>query len=98
MELFADQTQAGKPPSHPLADRMRPATIDEFVGQNHLLGPGKLLRGMIAAAESQWLILGGPPASGKTALPQILARSAGAVCVQFSTVTSGVQDLKKIIQ
>jgi len=77
---------------------MRPATIDEFVGQDHLLGPGKLLRGMIAAGQLQSLILWGPPGSGKTTLAQILARSAGAVCVQFSAVTSGVKDLKKIIQ
>jgi putative ATPase len=98
MELFADQARAGKPPSQPLADRMRPATIDEFVGQDHLLGPGKLLRGMIAAGKLQSLILWGPPGSGKTTLAQILARSAGAVCVQFSAVTSGVKDLKKIIQ
>ena len=98
MELFADQARAEKKPSQPLADRMRPATIDEFVGQDHLLGPGKLLRGMIAAGKLQSLILWGPPGSGKTTLAQILARSAGAVCVQFSAVTSGVKDLKKIIQ
>src|SRR6185503_11757278 len=85
-------------PSRPLADRMRPTTIDEFLGQDHLLGPGKLLRGMIAAGKLQSLILWGPPGSGKTTLAQILARSAGAVCVQFSAVTSGVKDLKKIIQ
>src|SRR6185312_1210806 len=71
---------------------------DEFVGQDHLLGPGKLLRGMIAAGQLQSLILWGPPGSGKTTLAQILARSARAVCGQFSAVTSGVKDLKKIIQ
>jgi putative ATPase len=77
---------------------MRPATIDEFVGQDHLLGSGKLLRGMIAAGKLQSLILWGPPGSGKTTLAQILARAAGAACVHFSAVTSGVKDLKKIIQ
>src|SRR6185503_8878984 len=98
MDLFADKPPAGRKPSQPLADRMRPATLDEFVGQDHLLGPGKLLRGMVAAGKLQSLILWGPPGSGKTTLAQILARSAGAVCVQFSAVTSGVKDLKKIIQ
>jgi len=99
MDLFADKkATAGRTPSRPLADRMRPTTIDEFLGQDHLLGPGKLLRGMIAAGGLQSLILWGPPGSGKTTLAQILARSAGAVCVQFSAVTSGVKDLKKIIQ
>ena len=77
---------------------MRPTTLDEFVGQDHLLGPGKLLYGMITAGKLQSLILWGPPGSGKTTLAQILAKSAGATCVHFSAVTSGVKDLKKIIQ
>jgi len=98
MDLFADKPPAGRKPSQPLADRMRPATLDEFVGQDHLLGPGKLLRGMVAARKLQSLILWGPPGSGKTTLAQILASSAGASCVHFSAVTSGVKDLKKIIQ
>src|SRR6185312_9134272 len=98
MDLFADKPPAGRKPSQPLADRMRPATLDEFVGQDHLLGPGKLLRGMVAAGKLQSLILWGPPGSGKTTLAQILASSAGAACVHFSAVTSGVKDLKRIIQ
>src|SRR4029078_854339 len=98
MYLFADKPPAGRKPSQPLADRMRPATLDEFVGQDHLLGPGKILRGMGAAGKVKALILWGPPGSGKTTLAQILASSAGAACVHFSAVTSGVKDLKKIIQ
>ena len=77
---------------------MRPATIDDFIGQEHLLGAGKLLRGMMTAGELQSLILWGPPGSGKTTLAQILASSAGAACVHFSAVTSGVKDLKRIVQ
>ena len=98
MDLFelnpSIQARAGQP----LADRMRPKTLDEFVGQEHLLGPGKLLRAMTEAGELPSLILWGPPGSGKTTLAQILAHGAGANCVRFSAVNSGVKDLKKIIE
>ncbi|HYY26035.1 MAG TPA: AAA family ATPase, partial [Candidatus Udaeobacter sp.] len=77
---------------------MRPKSLDEFVGQEHLLAPGKLLKAMVDANELHSLILWGPPGSGKTTLAQILASSAGATCVRFSAVSSGVKDLKKIIQ
>lgn len=98
MELFESKpVRAGKD-SRPLADRMRPATVDEFVGQEHLLGPGRLLSGIISSGQLRSLILWGPPGSGKTTLARILAESAGAACVHFSAVTSGVKDLKKIIQ
>ncbi|HEY1267689.1 MAG TPA: replication-associated recombination protein A [Candidatus Binatia bacterium] len=97
MELF-DTAGAGKSAEAvPLAERMRPKTLDEFVGQQHLLGPGKILRGMVGAAELRSLILWGPPGSGKTTLAEILASSGGARCVRFSAVTSGVKDLKKIV-
>ena len=76
---------------------MRPTSLQEFVGQEHLLGPGKLLSGMVDSGKLGSLILWGPPGSGKTTLAQILAQSAGAVCVHFSAITSGVKDLKKII-
>jgi putative ATPase len=77
---------------------MRPLTLDEFIGQEHLLGPGKLLRGMIDAGKLHSLILWGPPGSGKTTLAQILASSGGAHCIHFSAVSSGVKELKKIIE
>ena len=98
MDLFAHELSSGRGFSSPLAERMRPTTIEEFVGQDHLLGSSKLLSGMIHAGKLQSLILWGPPGSGKTTLAQILASSAGAACVHFSAVTSGVKDLKKIIQ
>ena len=85
--------------SRPLAEAMRPRTLEEFVGQEHLArSRRKLLRGMTGAGKLRSLILWGPPGSGKTTLAQILANSAGAHCVHFSAVTSGVKDLKKIIQ
>ncbi len=103
MELFdtgPGKEQTGATPladKAPLAERMRPSSLDEFVGQPHLLGPGKLLREMANAGELRSLILWGPPGSGKTTLAQILAGSGGARCVHFSAVSSGVKDLKKII-
>ncbi len=98
MELF-DTAGAGKgAKAVPLAERMRPKALDEFVGQQHLLGPGKFLRGMVGAGELRSLILWGPPGSGKTTLAEILASSGGARCVRFSAVTSGVKDLKKIVE
>jgi putative ATPase len=77
---------------------MRPTKIEEFVGQRHLLGPGKILETAAKTGKLQSLILWGPPGSGKTTLAQILASSAGAACVHFSAVTSGVKDLKRIVQ
>jgi putative ATPase len=97
MDLFGSPPARLEKSSQPLAERMRPTQLEEFVGQQHLLGPGKLLSGMVASGKLSSLILWGPPGSGKTTLAQILAQSAGAVCVHFSAVTSGVKDLKKII-
>lgn len=98
MDLFEALPTKTTHGNMPLAERMRPETLDDFVGQAHLLGPGKLLRELVAAGKLKSLILWGPPGSGKTTLAQILANSANAICVHFSAVTSGVKDLKKIIQ
>jgi len=98
MYLFDSRSSRARRVTQPLADRMRPRTLDEFIGQEHLLGAGKMLREIVNAGELKSLILWGPPGSGKTTLAQILANAAGASCVHFSAVTSGVKDLKKIIQ
>src|SRR6266498_4502319 len=97
VDFFGSPPSQPQHTSQPLAERMRPTSLQEFVGQEHLLGPGKLLSGMVDSGKLGSLILWGPPGSGKTTLAQILAQSAGAVCVHFSAVTSGVKDLKKII-
>jgi putative ATPase len=98
MDLFELKSTTRTGPLQPLAERMRPRSLAEFVGQEHLLGAGKLVREMSELGELRSLILWGPPGSGKTTLALILARAAGATCVHFSAVSSGVKDLKKIIQ
>src|SRR4030095_10147046 len=98
MDLFSTTLSQRQRANRPLAERMRPQTLDDFVGQEHLLGSGKLLRELTGAGKLKSLILWGPPGSGKTTLAQILANSANAICVNFSAVTSGVKDLNKIIQ
>jgi len=98
MDLFEAEPCRQRKSLQPLAERMRPTKIEEFVGQRHLLGPGKILETAAKTGKLQSLILWGPPGSGKTTLAQILADSAGAACVHFSAVTSGIKDLKKIIQ
>jgi putative ATPase len=97
MDLFDAAVSQREAASQPLATRMRPLNLEGVVGQEHLLGPGKLLTAMLRSGKLRSLILWGPPGSGKTTLAQILAASAGAACVHFSAVTSGVKDLKKII-
>ena len=97
MDLFESDPSQGQRSRPPLAERMRPRSLDEFVGQKHLLGPGRILTEMVNGGQLRSLILWGPPGSGKTTLAQILAGRTGALCVHFSAVSSGVKDLKKII-
>jgi putative ATPase len=82
----------------PLAERMRPRTIDEFVGQEHLLGPGRVLREMIEGGQVESLILWGPPGSGKTTLAHLLAAASGAHAVSFSAVLQGVKELRQVVE
>lgn len=81
----------------PLATRMRPQTLDELVGQEHVIGPGTLLRKAIEADRLSSLILWGPPGTGKTTLARVIANTTHAHFVAVSAVTSGVADLRKAI-
>ena len=86
------------PPDAPLADRLRPATLDEVVGQDHLLGEGGPIRRMIEAGRLGSMILWGPPGTGKTTIARLLAKAAGYQYQQISAVFSGVADLKKAFE
>jgi putative ATPase len=84
-------------PGTPLAERMRPRTLDEIVGQAHLLGPGRALRQAIESGTLPSLILWGPPGTGKTTLARILATVTGAEFTAFSAVTSGIKEIREVI-
>jgi len=81
----------------PLADRMRPRTLDEFVGQEQILGPGKPLRQALERGQLHSLILWGPPGTGKTTLARLIARHADAEFQQLSAVMAGVKDIREAV-
>ncbi len=81
----------------PLADRVRPRTLDEYIGQDHILGKGKVLRQLIEADNITSMILWGPPGVGKTTLAMIIANRTNADFITFSAVTSGIKEIKEIM-
>jgi len=81
----------------PLAERMRPRTLDEYVGQEHLLGPGKPLRLAIESDDPTSMIFWGPPGTGKTTLAKIIARRTEASFIEFSAVLSGIKEIKQVM-
>jgi putative ATPase len=87
----------GRRTTAPLAERMRPRTLDEFVGQKHLLGPGKPLRTQIERDDSASLIFWGPPGVGKTTLAKIIAHATSASFIEFSAVLSGIKEIKQVM-
>jgi putative ATPase len=83
--------------TRPLADRMRPRTLDEFVGQEHLIGPGKPLRVQIERDDTGSLIFWGPPGTGKTTLAKIIAHMTKADFIEFSAVLAGIKEIKQVM-
>src|SRR5215472_1557171 len=82
---------------HPLADRMRPQTLDEFVGQEQLLAPGKPLRVQMERDDPASMIFWGPPGVGKTTLAHIIAHMTRAEFVEFSAVLAGIKEIKQVM-
>ncbi len=95
--LFDASAEATRSRNAPLADRMRPRTLDAFVGQDHILGPGRLLRRSIEADRISSLIFFGPPGTGKTTLARIIANSTQAHFASMNAVLAGVKDIREAI-
>src|SRR5437762_11584093 len=95
--LFEDDKPIGPHADAPLADRMRPQTLDEVMGQGHLLDPGKPLRTAIERDQVPSMILWGPPGVGKTTLAQIVAKMTKSTFVPFSAALAGIKEIKEIM-
>src|SRR5688500_2609794 len=98
MSLFAKSEAENLRRAQPLAARMRPATLEEFVGQQLFLGEGKLLRRLLKADRLNSVIFYGPPGTGKTTLARLLATASKRRFVQLSAVTSGVKELREVLE
>ena len=97
MNLFSNPIDAASDPTRPLADRMRPRDLDEFVGQEHILGAGKALRVQIERDDIGSILFWGPPGVGKTTLAKIIARRTKAEFVEYSAVMAGIKEIKQVM-
>src|SRR5580704_6405092 len=99
MGLFrAIEPEEAPQTGRPLADRMRPQTLDEFIGQEELLGPGKPLRTQIERDDIGSMLFWGPPGCGKTTLARIIAKRTRSDFVPFSAVMSGIKEIKVVME
>ncbi|MCJ7498794.1 AAA family ATPase, partial [bacterium] len=97
-DLFPqERSDRTAPGSGPLADRMRPALLEEFVGQEELMGTGAILRRMIEEDRLASVIFWGPPGTGKTTLARLIADKTGSMFMSYSAVTSGSREMKEVM-
>ena len=82
----------------PIAERLRPKDLDEYIGQSHLLGKGKPLRNLIESDNIQSMVLWGPPGVGKTTLAKIISSKTNALFINLSAVTSGIKEIKAVME
>src|SRR5437588_8720075 len=98
INLFQEIHDANLRKAQPLAARMRPRSLDEFVGQEHFLGPGKLLRRLLLADRLGSVIFYGPPGSGKTALAHVIAQQTRCHFRPLNAVAAGVKEVREILE
>ena len=98
MDLFDYMKETTMEKESPLASRMRPATLDEVVGQEHIIGPGKLLYRAIKADKLGSVIFYGPPGTGKTTLARVIANTTSARFTQLNATTAGKKDMEEVVK
>src|SRR5437660_3609193 len=98
IDLFQEHRAANRRRAEPLAARMRPRSLDEFIGQEHFLGPGKLLRRLLQADRLASAIFYGPPGSGKTSLAHVIALQTKAHFRPLNAVAAGIKDVREVLQ
>ena len=98
MDLFEYMRQEQQQSESPLAARLRPAALDEVVGQEHIIGKGRLLRRAIQADKLGSLIFYGPPGTGKTTLARVIANTTSAEFIQLNATTSGKKDMEDVVE